>query len=47
MQSMMEFNLWFIEEFPAFLMAEPVIYFVGLIILSYLIKLILSLRKGY
>lgn len=44
---MMNFNLWLIQEFPAFLMEEPIIYFVGVIILSYLIKIIVSLRKGF
>lgn len=45
MQDMIAFNTWFIEEFPEFLMSEPVKYFVGLIILSYCIKIILSLRR--
>lgn len=46
MQDMIDFNAWFIEEFPGFLMSEPVKYFVGLVILSYCIKLILSLRRS-
>lgn len=29
MQSMKDFCLWFIEQLPSFLMAEPVCYFVG------------------
>lgn len=44
---MIDFNLWFLEHMPEFLMTEPVKYFVGLIILAYCIKLIVSLRKGY
>lgn len=47
MQAMMSFVTWFIEEFPAFLMSEPVIYFVGIIILGYIIKLIVSLKGRY
>lgn len=47
MQDMMNFNIWIIQNVPAFLMEEPIIYFVGVIILSYLIKIIVSLRKGF
>lgn len=46
MQEMMEFNTWFLQEMPAFLLSDPVKYFFGLILLSYSLKLILSLRKG-
>lgn len=45
MESVTQFWTWFIEEFPAFLMSEPIKYFVGLIILGYIIKLIVSLRR--
>lgn len=47
MQNMMTFVTWFIEEFPAFLMEEPIIYFVGIIILGYIVKLMLSLKGRY
>jgi len=47
MQSMINFTTWFIEEFPNFLISEPVCYFVGLMILGYIIHLLLSFRKGY
>ena len=47
MQAMMTFVEWFIEDFPAFLMEEPIIYFVGIIILGYLIKLIVGLKGRY
>lgn len=47
MQDMMNFNIWIIQNVPTFLMEEPIIYFVGVIILSYLIKIIVSLRKGF
>lgn len=46
MQDMIDFNAWFIAEFPEFLMSEPVKYFVGLIILSFCIKMILSLGRS-
>lgn len=46
MQSIISFWEWFLEEMPAFLMSEPIVYFVGLILLGYCIKLIVSLRKG-
>lgn len=47
MQAMMSFVTWFIEEFPNFLISEPIIYFVGIIILGYIIKLIVSLKGRY
>lgn len=47
MQAMMTFVTWFIEEFPNFLISEPIIYFVGIIILGYIIKLIVSLKGRY
>lgn len=43
----MTFVTWFIEEFPNFLISEPIIYFVGIIILGYIIKLIVSLKGRY
>lgn len=47
MQAMMTFVTWFIEEFPDFLIAEPIIYFVGIMILGYIIHLLLSLKGRY
>ena len=47
MQAMMTFVTWFIQEFPAFLMEEPIIYFIGIIILGYMIKLIISFARRY
>ena len=47
MQAMMSFVTWFIEDFPAFLMEEPIIYFVGIMILGYIIHLLLSLKGRY
>lgn len=47
MQAMMTFVTWFIEEFPAFLMEEPIIYFIGIIILGYLIRTIYSFIRRY
>lgn len=45
MEDVTQFWTWIIEEFPAFLMSEPIKYFVGLIILGYIIELIVSLRR--
>lgn len=47
MQSMTTFMTWIIEEFPNFLMSEPIIYFVGIIILGYIISLFFKFRKGF
>ena len=46
MQNVISFWHWFLANMPYFLMAEPIIYFVGLVILAYCIKILLSLRKG-
>ncbi len=45
MQDMITFNTWFLQNMPQFLLSDPVKYFVGLIILAYCLKIILSLRK--
>lgn len=47
MQAMVDFITWFIEEFPSFLMSEPVIYFIGIIILGYLIHILFSLKRRF
>lgn len=47
MQEMTTFMTWFIEEFPNFLMSEPIIYFIGIMILGYIINLFLSLKGRY
>lgn len=46
MNEMIAFNTWFLEEMPGFLLADPVKYFFGLVLLAYSLKIILSLRKG-
>lgn len=40
MEAMKTFTLWLINNVPAFLMSEPVIYFVALAILAILVKCI-------
>lgn len=48
MESMKTFTLWFIEELPVFLMAEPVIYFVGIafgLLVIGLIKGLINIKK--
>ena len=37
---MQDFCVWFLQELPAFLMAEPIVYFVGLFFSFFIIKLI-------
>lgn len=47
MQAMMQFNTWFLQEMPAFLLAEPVNYLFGLILLAYVFKIFFNIfRKG-
>lgn len=43
MSAMQQFTLWFLNQLPAFLLAEPVSYFVGLIILGFIVKVILTI----
>lgn len=43
MQNMQQFSLWFLNNIPSFLLAEPICYFVGIAILAFIIKCILSL----
>lgn len=40
MEAMKTFTLWLINNVPAFLMSEPVIYFVALGLLAILVKMI-------
>lgn len=46
MQEMMDFNTWFLQNMPNFLLSDPVKYLFGLVILAYCLKIIFSLRKG-
>lgn len=46
MNEMIEFNEWFLQNMPNFLLSEPVKYMFGLVLLAYCLKIILSLRKG-
>ena len=43
MNAMKEFTLWFFDNLPDFLLAEPIVYFVGLFILAFVIKIVLTL----
>lgn len=48
MESMKTFSLWFIEQLPEFLMADPVIYFVGLafgLLVIGLFKSLINIKK--
>lgn len=42
---MMDFALWFLTQLPSFLMAEPVIYFVGIFVLLWLCALFGSIIR--
>ena len=43
MQSMMTFTTWLLYQLPSFLMAEPIIYFIGTIILIWIVNIILKI----
>lgn len=45
MTDSMNFVSWFLSEVPAFLMAEPICYFVGFIFLFVVIRLIRELIR--
>lgn len=40
MQEMMDFSLWFLEQLPGFLMAEPISAFTGMAFLFVVIALV-------
>lgn len=40
---MKEFSLWFLTEFPDFLMSDPIRYFVGVVLAFFVIDLIRDL----
>lgn len=39
MSAAKDFALWFLQQVPAFLLAEPICYFVGLALLLYVARL--------
>lgn len=41
MADMQQFSLWFIQNIPVFLSAQPIIYIVGLVITTFIVKLFL------
>lgn len=43
LQITQEFMVWFMNNLPTFLLSEPIIYFVALILLAELVKIIVSL----
>lgn len=43
MEEMKEFALWFLSELPDFLLSEPICYFVGIVILFFVVKLTVSI----
>lgn len=45
MQAMMDFNTWFLQTMPEFLLTEPVNYLFGLILLSYVFKIFFSIFR--
>ena len=46
MAAMQSFMSWFLTQLPAFLMAEPICYLWGLVLLGYIVRVfIVSLRR--
>lgn len=45
MQVMQTFVGWFLSNLPAFFMAEPICYIWGLILLSFVLRMIMDLRR--
>lgn len=45
MNEMMQFNTWFLQEMPGFLLSEPVNYLFGLVLLAYVFKIFFNLFK--
>ena len=43
MQAMMTFTTWFLNQLPDFLLSEPIVYFIAIIILIWLLKIIFSI----
>lgn len=45
MQIMQNFTSWLLTEIPDFLMSEPIIYFVAIIIVAYIFRIIVNLGR--
>lgn len=45
LESMKTFAIWFLTQIPDFLMSEPICYFVGIIVLLWILKVILRLSN--
>lgn len=45
LQNIETFFLWFLNRLPPFLMSEPIVYFVALMILAWVFKLIFNLTS--
>ena len=45
MQEMMNFTTWFLNQLPAFLMSDAIKPLWGLIIVSYIIRIVLDIRR--
>lgn len=43
MASMQQFTIWFLDNIPDFLLSEPICYFVGIVILGFIIKCVLTI----
>lgn len=43
MTAMKNFTLWLLDNIPDFLMSEPIVYFVGIFILAFIVKILLTL----
>lgn len=45
MQIMQDFVMWFIRQLPVFLMSEPICYFVGVLFLLFVVRVIVSMTR--
>lgn len=46
MSDIQTFSLWFIQNVPDFLMADPIKYVWGFILSAYILKVILFIRRS-
>lgn len=45
MVNMKNFVMWFLDNIPDFLMSEPIVYFVGFMLLAFVIAIVLKLTR--
>lgn len=45
MSNMKNFIMWFLDNIPSFLMAEPIVYIFGFVLLAFVISIVLRLAR--